>query len=213
MYEICAMEPRQNWMSLTKKFWEWLQQINTGCLADNTTRANNNSINVNTSANVRQDKSIGAKMTVQPFSANHYCCNEPPNMNSPQEEAAAVNNYKCPMPSNGSSSEGATVQTEWLGTNSGLIGTVQGHAIVWSSWRKSGCKQQCCFPNNLGLHRSSIEAFLDTEAMQILIWCHVNKCESSSLTRTWVAAVAFVAVSRLVRTFQGHAVAWSFWRK
>jgi hypothetical protein len=154
--------------------------------------ADNDSIKVSTSINIQQDELIRAKTTAQPFSVNQHCHDEPPNINSPPEEAAAVNNDKCPMASNRHSSEGATVQTELLGTNSGLIGTVQGHAVVWSFWGKSGCEQQCPFPINGGHHRSSGEAPPDTESMQILIWCHVNKCKSPSSTRTRVAAVAFV---------------------
>ncbi len=42
-------------------------------------------------------------------------------------------------------SDSATVEAVLLGTNSGLIGTVIGHAIVWSSWGKSGCEQKYCF--------------------------------------------------------------------
>jgi hypothetical protein len=75
-----------------------------------------------------------------------------------------------------------TVEAELLGTNSGLIGTGLGHAVAWSSWGKFGCKQKCHFQINGGLHPSSGEAFLDTESLQIPIWCHVNKSKSTSST-------------------------------
>jgi hypothetical protein len=82
-------------------------------------------------------------------------------------------------------------QDELLGTKSGLIGTVLGHAIAWSSWGKSGCEQKCRFQINGGLHHSSRETPLDTESLQIPIWCHVNKSKCPSSTRTQVAAVAY----------------------
>jgi hypothetical protein len=66
-------------------------------------------------------------------------------------------------------SDSTTVEAESLGTNSGLIGTVLGHAVARSSWGKSGCEQKCCFQINGGLHCSSEEAPLDTEFLQILI--------------------------------------------
>ncbi len=72
-------------------------------------------------------------------------------------------------------SNSATVEAELLGTNSGLIGTVLGHTVVRSSWGKSGYDQKCRFQINGGLHHSSGEAPLDTESLQIPIWCHVNK--------------------------------------
>jgi hypothetical protein len=79
-----------------------------------------------------------------------------------------------------------------LGTKSGLIGTVLGHAVAQSSWGKSGCECKCRFQIKGGLHRSSREASLDTESLQILIWCHVNKSKSPSSTRTQVAVVAYL---------------------
>ncbi len=85
-----------------------------------------------------------------------------------------------------------TKQDESLGTKSGLIGTVLGHDVARSSWGKSGCERKCCFQINGGLHRSSREAPLDIESLQIPIWCHVNKFKSPSSTRTRVAAVAFL---------------------
>jgi hypothetical protein len=36
--------------------------------------------------------------------------------------------------------QSATVEAELLSTNSGLIETVLGHAVVRSSWGKSGCE-------------------------------------------------------------------------
>jgi hypothetical protein len=83
-----------------------------------------------------------------------------------------------------------TKQDELLGTKSGLIGTVLGHAVARSSRGKSGCERKCRFQINGGLHRSSREAPLDTESLQIPIWCHVNKSKSPSSTRTQVAGVA-----------------------
>jgi hypothetical protein len=77
-----------------------------------------------------------------------------------------------------------TKQDELLGTKSGLIGSVLGHAVVRSSWGKSGCECKCHFQINGGLHHSSREAPLDTESLQIPIWCHVNKSKSPSSTRT-----------------------------
>jgi hypothetical protein len=85
-----------------------------------------------------------------------------------------------------------TKQDELLGTKSGLIGTVLGHAVARSSWGKSGCEQKCHFQINGGLHCSSGEAPLDTESLQILIWCHVKKSKSPSSTRTRVAVVAYL---------------------
>jgi hypothetical protein len=38
-----------------------------------------------------------------------------------------------------------TKQDESLGTESGLIGTVLGHAVARSSWGKSGCEHKCRF--------------------------------------------------------------------
>jgi hypothetical protein len=38
----------------------------------------------------------------------------------------------------------------------------------------------------------SVEAPLDTESLQIPIWCHVNKSKSPSSTQTRVAAVAYL---------------------
>ncbi len=88
--------------------------------------------------------------------------------------------------------DSATVEAESLGTNSGLIGTVLGHAIARSSWGKSKCEQKCCSQINGGLHRSSGEAPLDTDFLQISIWCHVNKSKSPSSTQTRVAAVVYL---------------------
>jgi hypothetical protein len=85
----------------------------------------------------------------------------------------------------------ASVEAELLGTNSGLIGTVLGHNLAWFSWGKSGCEQKFHFQINGGLHHSSGEALLDTESLQNLIWCHVNKSKSPSSTQTQVAAVAY----------------------
>jgi hypothetical protein len=85
-----------------------------------------------------------------------------------------------------------TKQDESLGTKSGLIGTVLGHAIARSSWGKSGCEHKCRFQINGGLHRSSREAPLDTESLQILTWCHVNKSKSPSSTQTRVEVVAYL---------------------
>ncbi len=81
-------------------------------------------------------------------------------------------------------SDSATVEAELSGTKSGLIETVLGHAVVRSSWGKSGCKRKCHFQIKGGLHRSSREAPLDTESLQILVWCHVNKSKSPSSTQT-----------------------------
>jgi hypothetical protein len=99
---------------------------------------------------------------------------------------------RCQIFDDGDCFVSTTVEAESLGTNSGLIGTVLGHAAAWSSWGKSGCEQKCHFQINGGLHCSSGEAPLDTESLQILIWCHVNKSESPSSTRTQVAAVAYL---------------------
>ncbi len=72
----------------------------------------------------------------------------------------------------------ATVEAESFGTNSGLIGTVLGHTIARSSWGKSGCEQKCRFQINGRFHHSSREAPLDTESLQIPIWCHVNNLKA-----------------------------------
>ncbi len=79
-----------------------------------------------------------------------------------------------------------------MGTKSRLIGTVLGHAAAWYSWGKSGCEHICCFQINGRLHRSSREAPLDTESLQIPIWCHVKKSKSPSSTQTQVVAVAYL---------------------
>jgi hypothetical protein len=75
-------------------------------------------------------------------------------------------------------SDSATVEAESVGSKSGLIGTVLGHAVAWSSWGKSGCGRKCGFQINGGLHHSSREAPLDTESLQIPIWCHVNNLKA-----------------------------------
>jgi hypothetical protein len=91
---------------------------------------------------------------------------------------------RCQIFDNSDCSDSSTVEAELLGTNSGLIGTVLGHAVAWSSWGKSGCEQKCCFQINGGLHRSSGEAPLNTEFLQIPIRCHVNISKSPSSTQT-----------------------------
>jgi hypothetical protein len=93
---------------------------------------------------------------------------------------------------NSDCSDSTTVETELLGTNSGLIGTVLGHAVARFSWEKSGCEQNCRYQINGGLYRSSGEAPLDAESLQIPIWCHVNKSKSPSSTQTRVAAAAYL---------------------
>ena len=85
-----------------------------------------------------------------------------------------------------------TKQDELLGTKSGLIGTVLGHAVARSSWGKSGCEPKCPFQINRGLHRSSRETPLDKESLQIPTWCHVNKSKSPSSIQTQVAVVAYL---------------------
>ncbi len=102
------------------------------------------------------------------------------------------NGFSCQVFGDSNCFNSATVEAESLGTNSGLIGPVLGHAIAQSSWGKSGCEQKCCFQINGGLHRSSGEAPLDTEFLQILIWCHLNKSKSPSSTQTRDAAVAYL---------------------
>ncbi len=83
---------------------------------------------------------------------------------------------------NSDCSDSTTVEAELLGINSGLIGTVLGHAVARSSWGKSRCEQKCHFQINGGLRCSSGEAPLETELLQILIWGHVNKSKSPSST-------------------------------
>jgi hypothetical protein len=90
------------------------------------------------------------------------------------------NGIRCQIFDDSDCSDSATVEAELLGTNSGLIGTVLGHAVARSSWGKSGCEQKCCSQINVGLHRSSGKAPLDTEFLQIPTWCHVNKSKSLS---------------------------------
>ncbi len=87
---------------------------------------------------------------------------------------------RCQIFNNSGCSDSATVEAELLGTKSGLIGTVLGHAIALSSWGKSGYECKCRFQINGRLHHSSREAPLDTESLQIPIWCHVNKSKSPS---------------------------------
>jgi hypothetical protein len=98
---------------------------------------------------------------------------------------------RCQTLDNSDCFDSATVEAELLGTKSGLIGTVLGQAVAQSSWGKSGCECKCRFQINGGLHRSAREAPLDTESLQIPIWCHVNKSKSPSSTQTQVAAVAY----------------------
>ena len=47
---------------------------------------------------------------------------------------------RCQIFDNSDCSDSATVKAELLGTNSGLIEKVIGHAVVRSSWGKSGCE-------------------------------------------------------------------------
>jgi hypothetical protein len=93
---------------------------------------------------------------------------------------------------NSDCSDSATVKAESLGTNSGLIGTVLGHAVARSSWGKSGCEQKCHFQIKGGLHSSSGEAPLDTEIVHIPTCCHLNNSKSPSSTQTQVSAVAYL---------------------
>ena len=79
------------------------------------------------------------------------------------------NGIRCQIFDNSDCSDSATAEAELLGTKSELIGTVLGHAIARSSCKKSGCECKCCFQINGGLHRSSREAPLDTESLQIPI--------------------------------------------
>ncbi len=99
---------------------------------------------------------------------------------------------RCQIFDDSDCSDSTTVEAESLGTKSGLIGTVLGHAVAWSSWGKSGCEGKCCFQINGGLHHSSRETPLDTESLQIPILCYVKKSKSPSSTRTQVAAVAYL---------------------
>ncbi len=98
---------------------------------------------------------------------------------------------RCQIFDDSDCSDSATVEAELFGTKSGLIGTVLGHAVAQSSWEKSGCERKCCFQTNGGLHRSSREAPLDTEFLQISIWYHVNKSKSPSSIRIQSAVVAY----------------------
>ncbi len=99
---------------------------------------------------------------------------------------------RCQIFDDSDCSDSAAAEAESLGTNSGLIGTVLGHAVARPSWEKSGCEQKCRFQINGGLHRSSGEAPLDTEFLQIPIWYHVNKSKSPSSTQTQVSAMAYL---------------------
>ncbi len=72
------------------------------------------------------------------------------------------NGIRCHFFDDGDCSNSKTVEAELLGTKSGLIGTVLGHAVARSSWGKSGCERKCRFQINGGVHRSSREAPLDT---------------------------------------------------
>jgi hypothetical protein len=103
------------------------------------------------------------------------------------------NGIRCQIFDDSGCSDSATVEAESLGNNSGLIGTVLGHAVARSSWGKYGCEQKCHFQINGGLHRSSGEAPLDTEFLQILIWCHVNISKGPFLKQTRVAVVAYLS--------------------
>jgi hypothetical protein len=78
------------------------------------------------------------------------------------------NGIRCQIFDDSDCFDSATVEAETLVTNSGLIGTVLGHAIVRSSWGKFGCEQKCCFQVNGGLHCSFGEAPLDTESFNMV---------------------------------------------
>ena len=85
------------------------------------------------------------------------------------------NGIRCQIFDDSDCSNSATVEAEPFGTNSGLIGTVLGHAVAWSSWGKSGCKQKCCFP-------------IDQELYHPYGVTHLDANKSTSSTTTQVAA-------------------------
>jgi hypothetical protein len=53
------------------------------------------------------------------------------------------NGIRCQIFDNSDCCDSATVEAELLGTKSGLIGPVLGHAVARSSWGKSGCERKC----------------------------------------------------------------------
>jgi hypothetical protein len=77
-------------------------------------------------------------------------------------------------------------------------------AIERNSWGKSGCEWMCCSPNTEGLHRTSVDAPLETGVFAgrsieedavgcntHLPWCHMSKSKSSLSGTTQVAANAY----------------------
>ncbi len=125
-------------------------------------------------------------LTTQVAAATYLNCQNELNISSNVGDG-----IRCQFFDKSDCSDSATALAELLSTKAGLIGTVLGHTIAWSSWGKSGFECKCRFQINGGLQRSSREATLDTESLQIPIWCHVNKSKSSSSTQTQVAAVAY----------------------
>jgi hypothetical protein len=76
----------------------------------------------------------------------------------------------------------------------GTSRTVPGQAVAPSSRvNTSRCDRKCRFPSVGGLHRSSNDSSISTASTTFPIWCHVDKSNSPSSTRTRVAALANIS--------------------
>lgn len=76
----------------------------------------------------------------------------------------------------------------------GMSRTVPGQAVAPSTRvNTSRCDRKCRFPSVGGLHRSSHDSSVSTASTTFPIWCHVDKSNSPSSTRTRVAAFAYIS--------------------
>ncbi len=81
----------------------------------------------------------------------------------------------------------------------GMSRTVAGHAIAPSSRvNTSRCDRKCRFPSMGGLHCSSNDSSIPTALTNFLIWCHVDKSNSPSSSRTHVAALAYISKKKTI---------------
>jgi hypothetical protein len=72
--------------------------------------------------------------------------------------------------------------------------TFPGQAVAPSSRvNTSRCDRKCRFPSVGGLHCSSNDSSVSTASTTFPIWCHVDKSNSPSSTRTRVAALAYIS--------------------
>ena len=76
----------------------------------------------------------------------------------------------------------------------GMSRAVPGQAVAPSSRvNTSRCDCKCRFPSMGGIHCSSNDSSVYTASTTFLIWCHVDKSNSPSSTRTRVAALAYIS--------------------